>query len=114
MKTTTAKRLHDALGACREIDEYTAGMTLDQYVQDRKTRRAVERCFEIVGEALHLAAIDDETLLDRVPDLRRPVGLRNRIIHGYDTISDEIVWDIVVTKVPILMVQISTLLEEAG
>lgn len=58
-------------------------------------RAAVERQFEIVGEALGRAT-DLEPQLERwLPEVRRIVGLRNRLIHGYGDVDEEIVWDIV-------------------
>jgi uncharacterized protein with HEPN domain len=47
------------------------------------------------------------------PDLRRAVGLRNRIIHGYDDINDVVIWDIVKTNIPTLIYHLAVLLEEA-
>lgn len=54
----------------------------------------------------------DETLETRLPRLPRIVALRNRVIHGYDTVDDEIIWNIVQTNVPELIEQRETLLEE--
>lgn len=58
-------------------------------------RSAVERQLEIVGEALGQAAHDDDSVADKIPALPRIVALRNRVIHGYDSVDNEIVWDIV-------------------
>ncbi|MGB8214698.1 MAG: DUF86 domain-containing protein [Anaerolineales bacterium] len=53
---------------------------------------AVERQFEIIGEALHQAEVDDPAMAGRLPELRRIVGMRNRILHGYDSVDDELLW----------------------
>ena len=53
-------------------------------------RSAVERQFEIIGEALNQAEIEQPDLTMLIPDLRRIVGLRNRIIHGYDSVDDQL------------------------
>jgi uncharacterized protein with HEPN domain len=74
-------------------------------------RSAVERQLEIIGEALSRAAEDDKTLIDRIPELPRIVGLRNRIIYGYDSGNDEIVWDVVQNKVGTLEEQIAVLFQ---
>jgi Protein of unknown function DUF86 len=58
------------------------------------------------------AAAVDATLAQRVPELARIVGLRNRVIHGYDSVDDEIVWDVVRTKVPDLEARVTALLAE--
>lgn len=53
-------------------------------------------------------------MIDRFPDLRFTIALRNRIIHGYDTVSDVIIRDIVVRNLPVLTLRIPVLPEEAG
>lgn len=75
-------------------------------------RSAVERQLEIIGEALGQVCRADETLEASLPELPRIVALRNRVIHGYDTVDDEIIWDIVQTNVPKLERPLKTLLEE--
>jgi uncharacterized protein with HEPN domain len=55
-------------------------------------RSAVERQFEIIGEALSQAEVDDPDVTDLLPELRRIVGMRNRIIHGYDSVDGELLW----------------------
>jgi uncharacterized protein with HEPN domain len=102
MTDAVKKRLLDALLACRAIQEFTEGVDFAAYERDLLVRSGVERQFEIVGEALNQAADDHPALIDDLPDLRRIVGLRNRLIHGYNSVDDEIVWDIVQTKLPVL------------
>ena len=73
-------------------------------------RDAVERRLGIIGEALSRAAVLEPALVDLIPELRQIVGLRNRVIHGYDAVDDEIVWDIVRNKLPGLQVRVAELL----
>ena len=61
-----------------------------EYQADRQFRRAVEREFEIIGEALNRLTHADPSTADRLDELPRIVGFRNRIIHGYDTVDDGI------------------------
>lgn len=96
------KRLFDALIACEAIGEFVQNRDLAAYRSDKMLRSAVERQFEIIGEALAQAANVDPALPDRFPELRRIVALRNRLIHGYDSVDDEIVWDIVQFKLSVL------------
>lgn len=63
-------------------------------------RSAVERQFEIIGEALGKAAKEDEALVRHIPQIPRIIGLRNRLIHGYDSVDDQLIWDVVRTKLP--------------
>ncbi len=72
-------------------------------------RSAVERQFEIIGEALNKASDMDPSLAHRVPEIPRIVGLRNRIIHGYDAVDYQLVWDIVRTKIKPLKAALETL-----
>ena len=72
-------------------------------------RRAVEREFEIIGEAMNK--------LDKInPDLsisskKLIIGLRNRVIHGYDKIDNEIIWGVIVRHLPTLKTEIEKLIE---
>lgn len=99
MRPEVEKRILDAVRACELIECFTAGVDFQKFAESSLLRSAVERQFEIIGEALNRAVRDDETLADRVPDIPRIVGLRNRLIHGYDAVDDELVWDIVQTKI---------------
>jgi uncharacterized protein with HEPN domain len=112
MTDEAAKRLRDALNACRAIATFTAGMDFAAYEASHLVRSAVERQLEVVGEALRRAEDEDAALIERLPDLRRIVGIRNRIIHGYDAVDDEIVWDVVQSKAPALAADLTALLKE--
>ena len=87
------QRIHDAIEACRAIGSFTQGVTFDDYAGNLLLRSAVERQFEILGEALNRASTMAPEIEALLPDLRRIVGMRNRIIHGYDSVDDEIIWD---------------------
>jgi uncharacterized protein with HEPN domain len=65
-----------------------------------------------IGEALNRAALLEPNLTERIPELRQIVGLRNRVIHGYDAVDDEIVWDIVKNKLPSLDAQVAMILQK--
>ena len=110
MKPTLKKRLLDALEACRAIQGFVAGHTFADYERNLMLRSAVERQFEIIGEALNHAAIEQPELTTSFPDLRRIVGLRNRIIHGYDSVDDQLLWQTVQAHVPSLAQQLEQLL----
>jgi uncharacterized protein with HEPN domain len=112
MRIETRKRLLDALNACRAIAEFIAGQTFMNYEGSLLRRSAVERQLEIIGEAMGKLLADNSTLIEQVPQARRIVGLRNRIIHGYDTVDNQIVWDIVQTELPELTEQLTHILSE--
>jgi len=78
------------------------------FQKDLKTRKAVERNLEIIGEALNrILRVNPDILITNV---RRIVNTRNRIIHGYDTVSEDIIWAIVIKELPKLEEEIDRLL----
>lgn len=104
--------LRDVLKAGRLILRFTEHATLEQYEQDDLLRSGVERQFEIIGEALvRLRDIDDQWL-ERIPDAKRIIGFRNVLIHGYDAIHSERVWDAIQTNLPDLLNLVERLLGE--
>ena len=76
-------------------------------------RSAVERQFEIIGEALAQLARLDEKIVARVSEHSRIIAFRNILIHGYAGIDERLVWDIVQSKLPVLRLEIERLLNEA-
>ena len=88
--------------ACVVIAEITTGKDYAAYCADRILRYAVERQFEIVGEALGRAVRLDAEILTDLPDLPNIIAFRNRLIHGYDSVDDATVWDIVQEELPSL------------
>ncbi len=111
MKTTLKKRLLDALDACHAIQSFVENRTFADYERNQMLRSAVERQFEIVGEALNQAEADDANISTLIPDIRRIVGMRNRIIHGYDSVDDELLWQTIQTHVPPLAQRLTELLD---
>jgi uncharacterized protein with HEPN domain len=67
----------------------------------------------IVGEAFVRLRDMDEAWLDRIPDARRIIGFRNVLVHGYDTIADDRVWDAIQTNIPQLLRDIEDLLSDS-
>jgi len=82
---------------------------LAAYRSDRMLRRAVEREFEIIGEAMK--QLLDEFPETKIPDSARIIGLRNRIIHGYADIDDGTIWSIGKTRLDDLRSIIQNLME---
>ena len=80
------------------------------YKNDLKTKRAVERNIEIIGEAMNRVMDQNKSL--QLSNARKIVDTRNRIIHGYDTVSDDIIWGIVIRHLPVLKSEIEKLLGE--
>jgi uncharacterized protein with HEPN domain len=114
MEAEVAKRLLDAVVAARRIQAFTSGQTFADFSASELVRSAVERQFGILGEALGRAMAIDPNLELEKPELRRIVGLRNRLIHGYDVVDDEIIWDIVQSKLIPLAADLESILTRGG
>lgn len=112
MTDAVKKRLLDALHACQAIRDFTSEIEFAEYDRDLMVRSAAERQLEIAGEALGQAAQESDAIADEIPAIPRIVALRNRVIHGYDSVDNEIIWDIVRTKIPPLMKQLRRVLEK--
>jgi len=102
----------DMLNAIMEIDSFFIDIPKEfsTYKNDLRTRRAVERNIEIIGEALSRIIAKDSTIV--ISNARKIVDTRNRIIHGYDSVSDEIIWGIVINHLPILQLEVQRLFED--
>jgi uncharacterized protein with HEPN domain len=75
-------------------------------------RSAVERQFEIIGEAVGQALRLDSSLSSRITNTGRIIAFRNRLIHGYASIADEIIWGILEANLPTLQKEVATLMRE--
>ena len=107
MKDETLAPLHDILQAGHDIESFVTGRTFDDYRSDAMLRSAVERKFEIMGEALNRIRKTDEQVLEQIRDYRDSISFRNILIHGYDTIDDRVVWGVI-------QEDLANLLEDAG
>jgi uncharacterized protein with HEPN domain len=101
----------EAAGA---IEEFTRGKAYQDYAASRLLRAAVERQFEIIGEALSQLAKVDPALAGRARHLPRIVAFRNILIHGYAVIDDATVWRAVEENLPALRGDLDALLGEPG
>jgi uncharacterized protein with HEPN domain len=112
MRLEAKKCLYDIQQAVDLLAEFTAGKTFADYERDAMLRAAVEREFEIVGEALSRLAKLDNSLAAKISEHRRIIAFRNILIHGYAEVDSQLVWDVVETKLPILRREIETLQRE--
>jgi uncharacterized protein with HEPN domain len=110
MKDETRKNLFDILQAIEEIQDFMKGMDFSAYKDSPVTQRAVERDFEIIGEALNRIKRIDEKIIENVSEHHRIIGFRNILIHGYDMVDEMIVWSAVENHLPLLMKEIQKIL----
>lgn len=102
--------LADIRVATDRIAAFTSGKSFEDYQADDLLRSAVERQFEIVGEALRKLADLDPPLAARIPEYRRIIAFRNVLVHGYASVDNWLVWGIVENKLPDLRAAIASLI----
>jgi uncharacterized protein with HEPN domain len=100
----------DALQAAEEIGSFIGNIDFNAFLSDSKTRRAVEREFTIIGEALAALARAAPDIAISIDDLPRIVGFRNVLIHGYAQIDHAKVWEITTLRLPALTEQLRVIL----
>jgi uncharacterized protein with HEPN domain len=76
---------------------------------DKKTKRAVERNIEIIGEAVNRILKENPNI--SIENARNIVGARNRIIHSYDSISDSLIWSIITIHLPRLKEEVRQMMK---
>jgi uncharacterized protein with HEPN domain len=110
METEEKKFLYDIAQAAKDVRAFTENLSFADYTPNRLVKAAVERKFEIMGEALNrLHKISPETA-ESVRNHKKIIAFRNVLIHGYDVVSDPIVWDIIQNSLPEVLQDIEALL----
>ncbi len=104
--------LFDIIQSIEEIESYFPAQpkTFENYIKDSKTKRAVERNIEIIGEATN--RIIKKNSKFELANSQKIVGTRNRIAHGYDKISDDLIWSIIINHLPKLKIEVQELLRK--
>ena len=110
MPLESHKFLYDIQQAGNKITRFLEGKTFVDYEGDDLLRSGVERQFEIIGEALNQLSRVDTAIADGIPDYKQIVSFRNILIHGYASIDNRLVWNIVESKLPALSVCVDQLL----
>ncbi|MFN0189515.1 MAG: DUF86 domain-containing protein [Bacteroidia bacterium] len=112
MDNNIKTRLFDILVSINEIESYFIDypMLFEVYKSDLKTKRAVERNIEIIGEAMNRVLKVDDGIV--ISNSRKIVDVRNRIIHGYDSVSDDVIWGLIIKNLPLLKIEVEVLLKE--
>lgn len=110
MSEDVKKYLYDISTAIFHIDMHLLGKRdLDYFLTNFTARRAVEREFEIIGEAMNrILKIEPEI---QITNSRAVVSLRNRVIHAYDLVDEMVLWKVITSDLPILKSEVGKLLE---
>jgi uncharacterized protein with HEPN domain len=114
MKEPTKKALFDVVESSNSILDWCANKSFEEYSSDRKLRRAVEREFSIIGEALNRLRRSEPDIARDIHEISRIIAFRNIVIHGYDTIDDPTVWGIIQRRLPELKDAVLEFLREQG
>ena len=113
MPPESRKLLWDALEAAERIARFAAGKSLDDYLESDLLRSAIERQFEILGEALAQLRHRDAGTAESIPELPSIVAFRNVLAHGYASVNNRTVWQVVEGGLGALTETLRTLLGEA-
>jgi len=112
MRRKAGKFVFDMLDSCRFLLELTQGETVARYTSDRAFRGAVERELQIIGEAmLQLRGLNPE-LAVRFTEHEQIIGFRHVLVHGYFDLNADLVWLVIVDKLPILCSELESVLRE--
>ena len=103
--------LEDILSSCEKILSYCSGLEYDGFIQDSRTYDAVIRNLEIIGEATHKLPTEIPQKYPRV-EWRSIRAFRNIVAHEYFRISNDILWDIITNKIPVLKIQIAGIIQD--
>lgn len=104
--------LWDAREAALAIQSFTADVDAAAYAGNPLVQAAVERKFEVIGEALNQLSKQDAALAARIPDLALIVAFRNQLIHGYAKVQPATVWNIAQRALPGLLTTLQALFDE--
>jgi len=104
--------LWDVREAAQAIGRFVGDLGPSDYAESPMVHAAVERKFEIIGEALGQLAKLDHTLAARIPHLAQVVAFRNQLIHGYALVNHTTVWNVVHRDLPHLLDAVRDLLAE--
>lgn len=96
------KLLFDMQNAAMGIEMFVSGKSETDFRSDLMLRLAVERQFEIIGEALGRLVKLDPSTAQRISEYQKIISFRNVLIHGYDSVNDAITWRIIQDKLPVL------------
>lgn len=106
--------LEDMRHAAECIERYTGGLTREQFLQNIEKQDAVVRRIEILGEAADRLMKADNNYATNFPGLplRDIKDMRNLVIHGYDAVDADIVWNTIKSDIRSLRLQLTSLLEQ--
>jgi uncharacterized protein with HEPN domain len=115
MNEESLKHFYDALTSARAILRFCEGKSFEDYCSNDMLASAIERKFEIIGEALNRIKKTHPQDLKAISDWPAIIGFRNILAHAYDHVEDAVVWGIAIRQIPGFITElegISDLLDE--
>ncbi len=112
MQLESQKYLYDIREAAHLLEIFVAGKTFEDYRCDAMLQAAVERKFEIIGEAMNNLAKIDKVVTSRITNYQRIISFRNVLSHEYGNVDDRLVWGVLETNLPALVREIDALLKD--
>ena len=103
--------INDILECIEKIEKYISNISYDDFVKDNKTKDAVVRNLEIIGEAANQIPLNIRKRYKDIPWVQI-IGLRHRLIHGYFVVDYDIVWNIIKKELPDLKIKIKEILKD--
>lgn len=112
MHAKSPKLLADIRHCARFILQSCAGRECADYDTDEMLRLAIERSFEIIGEALNRLSRVDQATANRISECPNIISFRNILSHGYDIVDHAVVWEVAQRDVPLLLREVEALLQD--
>lgn len=110
MNEPIKKSLSDILTSIEAIDYHLQGKRdFNTYVKLLTVKRAVERELTIIGEAVNRILKSDNQF--ELKESKKIISFRNRVIHSYDAVDDNLVWKVIIRDIPSLKAEVKKLLD---
>lgn len=112
MRRDPRASLHTVRDAIDFLLGFTAGRTVEEYANDAILRNVVERQLILIGEALRRLEREAPEWAAKIPDIRQSIATRHVLVHGYDVINDQTIWQTLTVDLPALRKVVDGLLRE--
>jgi uncharacterized protein with HEPN domain len=106
------KYLYDIINCSEFVLQLTKDKTVDDYKNNRVFRSALERELQMIGEAMLQLDHMSPEMVEKISEHRSIIGFRHVLVHGYDSLDPDTVWNVVETKIALLLEQAKELLQQ--
>ncbi|EBA01041.1 DUF86 domain-containing protein [Marinobacter sp. ELB17] len=112
MQRKALKYVYDMKAAAEKIQRFIADKSEAEYLASELLQSAVERQFEVIGEAMGTLHKADPGVAESIADYKKMIAFRNVLIHGYATIDPLIVWGVIESNLENLIKQTTAILDD--